>query len=209
MCYINNYPKTTSEENCRSTLDTFLKHSTNTSQPALQVVFSHVPLNKLSPASNTNGPSMVSVKSRILSSLHGARYVFSGHIHHTMYNRHDVDMSQTTTEAGSHRVMSHGLPQSEYGNARHPVHEITVPTCSYRMGEKHMGIGAAVLSEFKRVYCMYSYCNSGTFNKGHSQEEDSCTININYLSTAKDMHFSMYQNCRLSLFSLKRGQPLY
>ena len=39
-------------------------------------------------------------------------------------------------------MWSHGLVKESI------VHEITVPTCSYRMGERYMGVGAAVLSKF-------------------------------------------------------------
>ena len=40
------------------------------------------------------------------------------------------------------------LHSLEYvGGSQVIANEITVPTCSYRMGEKHMGVGTAVISK--------------------------------------------------------------
>ena len=46
---------------------------------------------------------------------------------------------------GRGQVWTHGLAKDRV------VHEITVPTCNYRMGERYMGVGAAVLSKFQNV----------------------------------------------------------
>ena len=141
VCYLNNILKTTSEKKCQHDLDEFLKHTTNSNLRSSEILFSHVPLNYLSPATHTNGPSTVNVKSRILSSLAGAHFIFSGHIHHTMYSKHGLPMNNG-------HVWSHGLVKDNI------VHEITVPTCSYRMGERYMGVGGAVLSKFI-IHIMY------------------------------------------------------
>jgi hypothetical protein len=60
------------------------------------------------------------VTSSILSSL-SPDYIFSGHIHHTSFTSH----SYTTVDGRERRGR-----------------EWVVPTCSYRMGESHMGTGA-------------------------------------------------------------------
>jgi hypothetical protein len=137
VCYINSHLRTTSEKKCRHDLDNFLTHSTASAHHPHDIIFSHVPLNYLSPASYTNGLSTVNIKNKILSSFNGTRFIFSGHIHHSMFSTH----SSRPMSAG--RVWSHRLAKDGI------VHEITVPTCSYRMGERYMGVGAAILSKFQ------------------------------------------------------------
>ena len=140
MCYINNHLQTTSEKKCRHDLEHFLTHR---NLRPYDIVFSHVPLKYLSPATYTNGLSTVSIKSKILSSLNGTRFIFSGHIHHSLFSTHS-SRSLNTGRVWSHRLARDGM-----------VHEITVPTCSYRMGERYMGVGAAILSKF-HVECFIS-----------------------------------------------------
>ena len=138
MCYINSHLQTTSEKKCRHDLDQFLTHETTSAHHPYDIIFSHVPLNDLSPATYTNGLSTVNIKTKILSSLNGTHFIFSGHIHHTMFSTH----SSSTPSVSTGRVWSHRLARDSI------VHEITVPTCSYRMGERYMGVGAAILSKF-------------------------------------------------------------
>ena len=52
-------------------------------------------------------------------------YILSGHTHHQSY-------------------ISHTVWERE-GAVNRLTHEITVPTCSYRMGEEYMGAGVAVI----------------------------------------------------------------
>ena len=67
----------------------------------------------------------------------GFDYVISGHIHHENYTTH------------VHRVYDEGMDGTVEKRARvlKLTHEITVPTCSYRMGEAHPGVGAMVIGE--------------------------------------------------------------
>ena len=146
MCYLNNHSSTTSENKCRYDLDEFLHQISSTNHQSMppSVVFSHVPLDHLSPVSQT-----ANVKSRILSSLVGTNFIFSGHIHHMMYSSHNLKTYTSPSPLSVHRGLDHELPPAELTNVRHTTYEITVPTCSYRMGERHMGVGAALLSKFK------------------------------------------------------------
>ena len=128
VCYINAHPRSQRESECRSELEDFLRQGITSTRPQPDVAFSHVPLDELSPVAN--------LKSRLLSSLVGVRFIFSGHIHHQKYSSHS-----TPAPVKNHDVAGTNL----MGRV---VHEITVPTCSYRMGEVFMGVGAAVLSEF-------------------------------------------------------------
>ena len=69
--------------------------------------------------------SLSSPQSSILSSL-SPDYIFSGHTHHTSSSSHSY-----TTVDGRERLGT----------------EWVVPTCSYRMGESHMGTGAIFIGE--------------------------------------------------------------
>ena len=145
VCYLNDHPSTTSENKCRYDLDEFLHQISSTNHQSVQpiAVFSHVPLDHLSSASQR-----ANVKSRILSSLFGTSFIFSGHIHHMKYSRHNVKANALPSLLSVHHGLDHVQPQAELANTRHTAYEITVPTCSYRMGERHMGVGAAILSKF-------------------------------------------------------------
>lgn len=52
-------------------------------------------------------------------------YVFSGHVHHSDHQLHS--------------------PGNQHRGS--PVEEFTVPTCSYRMGQMYMGVGAATVGK--------------------------------------------------------------
>ena len=145
MCYLNNYPRSTSEIKCRYELDEFLRQlETSTDQVKYpDVVFSHAPLDYLS---QTPSVSSSSLKSRILSTLGGTQFILSGHTHRTKYTSHRAKSVHFPPLNDVHSV-NHDLLQDKLVKASHNVYEITVPTCSYRMGERHMGVGATVLSE--------------------------------------------------------------
>ena len=71
------------------------------------------------------------LKFKILLSLR-PDFIFSGHVHHAMYTAHS------------------------YANGR-VAKEFTIPTCSYRMGEARMGVGAVVIgmcTVLSRSTCM-------------------------------------------------------
>lgn len=166
VCYLNDHPSTNSESKCRYDLDEFLLQISSTNHQFMQpsVVFSHVPLDHLSSASQG-----ANVKSRILSSLVGTTFIFSGHIHHMMYNHHNVKVHASLTPLSIRRGLDNELPPTELANTRHTAYEITVPTCSYRMGERHMGVGAALLSEFQfeppnLQYSLITGRESGKYN---------------------------------------------
>ena len=145
VCYINSHLQTTSEKKCRFDLEHFLTHQTISTPHPYDIIFSHVPLDYLSPATYTNGLSTVNIKTKILSSLHGMRFIFSGHIHHSLFSTHSRPLS--TGHVWSHRLAKDSV-----------VHEITVPTCSYRMGERYMGVGAAILSKFRTKKLLIFHC---------------------------------------------------
>ena len=55
-------------------------------------------------------------------------YILSGHIHHESYRTHII------------------WEEEKRGRSvKNLAHEITVPTCSYRMGEMSIGAGVAVI----------------------------------------------------------------
>lgn len=129
VCFIRQ-PVTTAEVECRESLIRFLDGYQDSmrkpSLPLLTIVVSHVPLNHL----ETNHKfkhhgKMVDIKTKILLSLRPG-IIVSGHVHHEEYTLHSVE-----TGSGDHVI----------------ANEITVPTCSYRMGEKLMGVGTAVISK--------------------------------------------------------------
>lgn len=85
-------------------------------------------MNKLSKSTQfTFDNKVVDIQTKILHTL-TPDMVVSGHVHHEAYTRYHLDKGD--------------------------VHEITVPTCSYRMGKRNMGIGTAVISKFDSYY----YC---------------------------------------------------
>lgn len=117
VSYIHIFPKNSIETQAREQLNNFLA-SMNRNQSAtkhnkrLIVFFSHVPLDEL------HGYNL---KKNILNSLH-PNYIFSGHVHHTMYTTHTYAEGKVAKE-------------------------FTVPTCSYRMGQARMGVGAVVIGK--------------------------------------------------------------
>ena len=120
-------PSTRAEVDCRDNLVQFLDTSsqhplkTSASSNHLTILVTHVPLNKLSKSIqfSYNGRS-VDIRTKILLTLRPG-VVVSGHIHHEEYTQHRLEEWM--------------------------VSEITVPTCSYRMGELSMGVGTAVVSK--------------------------------------------------------------
>lgn len=75
-------------------------------------------------------------------------YIFSGHIHHESYSTHVVQKS---------------------GKEGRLVHEITVPTCSYRMGEQYMGVGVAVIGKACETvsFEVIIFCSSSPLFSNH------------------------------------------
>lgn len=87
------------------------------------MVFSHVPLQDVS----------AELRVAVLEQV-APDYIISGHIHHESYSTHRVNTAGGGGGGGG-------------GVSVRVAQEITVPTCSYRMGESHMGVGAAVIGE--------------------------------------------------------------
>lgn len=90
----------------------------------LRIALSHVPLQ-----------NMLYSKRLVLDI--GFDYIISGHIHHENYASHLV--RDVPTHGEKIRQMTHKVLQV--------THEITVPTCSYRMGEAYPGVGAMVIGK--------------------------------------------------------------
>ncbi len=90
------------------------------------IVLSHIPLNEIHDAS---------MESEILSFL-SPDLVLSGHTHHC-------------------NSTVHSYHPREDGVSRRSVMEATVPTCSYRMGERHMGVGVVTVGELVCVCVTY------------------------------------------------------
>ena len=117
VSYIHIFPKNSIETQAREQLNNFLA-SMKQNQTAtkhgkrLTFFFSHVPLDEL------HGYNL---KKKILNSLR-PNYIFSGHVHHTMYTTHTYAEGKVAKE-------------------------FTVPTCSYRMGQARMGVGAVVIGK--------------------------------------------------------------
>ena len=131
VCFINSSLKTQPESDCRQELTNFLDKfkSARLSSPSTNTpnVLSHVPLDNLQSTTN--------IKTKILSSLR-PNFVFSGHIHHEKYTIH------STVPEGRRNSLPNDKKLEGF------THEITVPTCSYCMGQRQMGVGAAVVGEF-------------------------------------------------------------
>lgn len=122
VCYINEIPRTQTERDCRKDFELYLERNKEKFQRGKvpRLVLSHVPLH-----SNYN------------KRFHGLRemvlgaepsFIFSGHIHHQSYS--------------THIIWDEGKRGS---SVRRLAHEITVPTCSYRMGEQYIGVGVAII----------------------------------------------------------------
>lgn len=124
VCYINEIPRTQAERTCREDFELFLSRNKKAFQKsnAPKLVLSHIPLHL-----------------RYNSRFHRLRemvlevepnYIFSGHVHHQGYSTHII------------------WEEGERGHSIQKLaHEITVPTCSYRMGEQFIGVGVAVIGE--------------------------------------------------------------
>ena len=138
VSYIHIFPWNSVETQAREQLNNFVasvkqNQSATEHNKRLTVSFSHVPLNELQD---------YNLKTKILNSLH-PNYIFSGHIHYTMYTTHT------------------------YAEGR-VAKEFTLPTCSYRMGQERMGIGAVVIGKSIFIssstsYHMYILFFSSTF----------------------------------------------
>ena len=132
-CFINHVPRTKAENDCKIELADFINSLEATrsmqknSQPSQnasvlpRIAFSHVPELPL-------GSSMLWTSVKLQEKFD---YVVSGHIHHQRYSSRPIWGSSwkkpTLTSI---------------------THEITVPTCSYRMGEVYPGAGALVVGQF-------------------------------------------------------------
>lgn len=131
-CFIRP-PVNAPEAECRESLIKFLdsyskQESTRTSKTTtfLTILVSHVPLNLLHGSQTiSHNNHYVDIRTKILLSLRPG-IVISGHVHHQEYRLHSL-----VYDDGDHVI----------------ANEITVPTCSYRMGEKQMGVGTAVISK--------------------------------------------------------------
>ena len=124
VCYINEIPRTQAERMCRKDLDLYLDKNKKSlcAEKAPKVVLSHVPLHI---ASTRHFHQLREMVLEIQPN-----YIFSGHIHHESYSTHIM------WEEGKRGRSVKKL-----------AHEITVPTCSYRMGEMSIGAGVAVIGK--------------------------------------------------------------
>lgn len=124
VCFINGNPRTQAEKKCREDLELYVAKNKATFQGshAPRLVLSHIPLHQ----THTNHHHFV--RNEVLEVE--PSYIFSGHIHHESYSSHVI-----WDKRGRSLV-------------RRLAHEITVPTCSYRMGEQFMGAGVAVISKY-------------------------------------------------------------
>jgi hypothetical protein len=124
VCYINEIHRTQAERSCRNDLKLYLSLNKESFQKskAPKLVLSHVPLHL------TFNNRFHRLREMVLEAE--PSYIFSGHIHHQGYSTHVI------------------WEEGERGNSiKKLAHEITVPTCSYRMGEQFIGAGVAVIGE--------------------------------------------------------------
>ncbi|XP_077980442.1 uncharacterized protein LOC144435707 [Glandiceps talaboti] len=82
----------------------------------------------------------VSRKAELLIRLK-PQYAFTAHFHHESYLEHDVDNLAKRFEA----LYPDQRPKSRIQGMNPQTKEFSVPTCSYRMGEKEMAYGAAII----------------------------------------------------------------
>ena len=124
MCFINGRPKTEAEEFCRKDLRLAIEVSKNAflKSKKTKIALSHIPFHR----NRVNSRSKDLLKGDVLSLE--LDFIFSGHIHHEAYS-------------------THALRDDESIRSRRLTHEITIPTCSYRMGETHQGVGVAIIGE--------------------------------------------------------------
>lgn len=107
---------------CREDLDSYISEHSETllARRAPRIVLSHIPLHR----THTNRHHLL--REKVLRIY--PNYIFSGHIHHQSYSTHVL------------------WDQNDEGESvKRLSNEITVPTCSYRMGEQYMGVGVAVI----------------------------------------------------------------
>ena len=124
MCYINEIPRTHAERACRKDFELFLARNKEAFQKskAPRLVLSHIPLHL------TYNNRFHQLREMVLEAE--PNYIFSGHVHHQGYSPHII------------------WEEGERGRSiRRLAHEITVPTCSYRMGEQFIGVGVAIIGE--------------------------------------------------------------
>ena len=160
-CFVNNQGRTKTEYYCKTLLESFLsltgphgpvgisppqqqqlnrqqqqqlnrqqqqhKDQEDGKSRAPRIALTHIPL-----SSAFNGHSS-HLKQQVLDA--GFDYIISGHIHHENYTSHLVLGDAVNAEGGrAHQTVR-------------LAHEITVPTCSYRMGVAYPGVGAMVIGK--------------------------------------------------------------
>ena len=80
-------------------------------------------------------------------------FIFSGHDHASFHF--------IATKEAAHAQGFEILPKEhytlQYESLGDLLHEIAVPTCSYRMGKEDVGYGAAVIGNYSQVLC--HFCN--------------------------------------------------
>ena len=110
--------------NCRKKLDSYISEHREAllAREAPRIVLSHIPLHQ------TRRNHYHLLREKVLRVQ--PNYIFSGHIHHQSYSTHVL--WDSSAKEKSIKWLSD---------------EITVPTCSYRMGEQHMGVGVAVIGK--------------------------------------------------------------
>ena len=101
-----------------------LSRNDETGRSVPRILLTHVPLQ-----------CTVGLKQQILASI-APDVVFSGHTHHVASQRHKLPVGTGTARPSSGGGGGNGSRESV---------EYTVPTCSYRMGEMNMGVGAATI----------------------------------------------------------------
>ncbi len=121
VCFINEQPRTEIENLCRRDLQLAIEVNKNEflKSERTKVALSHVPFHHV----------FKYYRNRLIADILSLEldYIFSGHIHYEAYSTHV--MRDTVTHKKTKRL----------------THEITIPTCSYRMGEMHLGVGVAVI----------------------------------------------------------------
>ncbi len=125
VCLIHSSPAGAVESAARQDLKRFLQNVPSGNQadavPLATVVLSHIPLNDIHGAV---------LKAELLSAV-SPSLVLSGHTHHPATVAHGYSRQEGGAKAREETVM-----------------EVTVPTCSYRMGEVHMGVGVVTIGKW-------------------------------------------------------------
>lgn len=76
-------------------------------------------------------------------------FIFSGHDHESF---HFVG-TKKNAQAEEFRVLRENRKISDFETSDDTLHEVTVPTCSYRMGKQTYGYGAAVVGKDINFTC--------------------------------------------------------